>query len=103
MPGTMEMAAANHMPMLTATAPDSFTAKVDPLGSSGWTATASDQERGYPASNAIDGNSTPFWHSNYTPTAVPLPHNITRDMHAPNYLSGLTYLPRQTGVGIAIL
>jgi galactose oxidase len=97
MPGTMEMA-GNHMPMLTATAPDSFTAKLDPLGSSGWTATASDQESGYPASNAVDGDSTTFWHSNYAPTAVPLPHSITIDMHATNYVSGLTYLPRQDGV-----
>ena len=96
MAGTMEMT-ANHMPMLTATAPDSFTAKADPLSSSGWTATASDQESGYPASYAIDGNSATFWHSQYTPTVVPLPHSITIDMHAMNNVSGLTYLPRQDG------
>ena len=96
MAGTMDMA-ADHMPMLTATAPDSFTAKADPLSSSGWTATASDQESGYPASYAIDGNSATFWHSQYAPTTVPLPHSITIDMHAMNYVSGLTYLPRQDG------
>lgn len=95
--GPMAMT-GNHMPMLTATAPDSFTAKVNPLGSSGWTATASDHESGYPASNAIDGDSTTFWHSQYTPTAAPLPHSITIDMHATNYVSGLTYLPRQDGL-----
>jgi galactose oxidase len=94
MHGTMEMA-GNHMPMLTATAPDSFTAKADPLSSSGWTATASDQSSSHPASNAIDGDSRTFWHSKYSPTAVPLPHSITIDMHATKYVSGLTYLPRQ--------
>jgi galactose oxidase len=96
MPGTMSMTGnSKHMPMLEATAPDSFTAKADALPSSGWTATASDQSSSYPASNAFDGNTATFWHSYYAPTAVPLPHTITIDMHATNYVSGLTYLPRQ--------
>jgi galactose oxidase len=94
MPGNMVMA-SNHMPMLTATAEDSFTVKADALSSSGWTVTASDQSSSNLASNAIDGNSTTFWPSNITPTAVPLPHSITIDMHVTNYVSGLTYLPRQ--------
>ncbi len=85
----------NPMPMITATAEDSFTPKVAKLASSGWTAVASDQASNYPASNAIDGNQTTIWHSKFSPTAVPLPHSITIDMHATNYVSGLTYLPRQ--------
>jgi galactose oxidase len=87
----------NHMTMLTATTPASFTTAADALPSSGWTATASDQESGNPASYAIDGNPATFWHSDYTPTNVPLPHSITIDMHATQYVSGLTYLPRQDG------
>src|SRR5258708_17156187 len=98
MPGTMEMAAANHMPMVTVTGQDALAANVDPQGSAGGTETARDQGGGYTASNAIDGASTTFWHSNYTPTAVPLPHSITIDMHATNYVSGLTYLPSQDGI-----
>src|SRR5260221_2153860 len=43
----------------------------------------------------MDGNETTFWHSEYSPPKVPLPHSITIDMHATNYISGLTYLPRQ--------
>jgi galactose oxidase len=93
---SMQMA-GNHMPMLTATEANSFTAQADPLPSAGWTVTASDEESGNPASNAIDGDPTTFWHSEYSPTTVPLPHSITIDMHALQDVSGLTYLPRQDG------
>jgi galactose oxidase len=92
MHGTMEMA-GNHMAMLTATTPDSFTAQADSLSSSGWTATTSDQSSNYPASNAIDGNSKTFWHAKYPKAAARRPHRITIDMHARKYVSGLTYLP----------
>jgi galactose oxidase len=85
----------NRMPMLSANTADAFTRKVAKLASSGWTAVASDQQSGYPAGNAIDGNKATIWHSRFSPTAVPLPHSITIDMHATNYVSGLTYLPRQ--------
>jgi galactose oxidase len=85
----------NPMPMVTATAEDSFTPKKAALRSSGWTAVASDQASNYPASNAIDGNPATIWHSKFSPTAVPLPHSIAIDMHATNYVSELTYLPRQ--------
>jgi galactose oxidase len=95
MTGPMVMT-GNHMPMLTATSPDSFTPKAAALASSGWTAVASDQASNYPASNAIDGNRATIWHSRYSPApAAPLPHSITIDMHATKYVSGLTYLPRQ--------
>lgn len=87
--------AGNPMPMITATAADSFTPKMAVLAASGWTAVASDQSSSYPAGNAIDGNSATIWHSKYSPTAVPLPHSITINMHAVSYVSGLTYLPRQ--------
>lgn len=93
--GSWLSATASHMPMLMATAEDSFTAKMAAISSSGWTAVASDQEATNPASYAIDGNSATFWHSMYSPTLVPLPHSITIDMHATNYVSELTYLPRQ--------
>jgi galactose oxidase len=89
---------ASHMPMLRATEADSFTARADPLPSSGWTAVASDQESSNPASYAIDGDPSTYWHSQFSPSTVPLPHSITIDMHARHYVSGLTYLPRQDGV-----
>jgi galactose oxidase len=84
----------DHLPN-TAAQPDAFTAKADALSPAGWTATASDQQSTYPASNAIDGQMATIWHSHYSPTLVPLPHFITIDMHAVNNVSGLTYEPRQ--------
>jgi galactose oxidase len=89
--GNMEIV-GNHMPMLTATAADSFTPKADYLPESRWTATANNQSSSHPASNVVDGNGATFWSSN---RAARLPHSITIDMHAVTYVSGLTYLPRQ--------
>jgi galactose oxidase len=90
--------ASDHMQMIMATAPDSFTRKEDALSASRWTVVASDQQSGYPAIDAIDGNPNTFWNSEYSPKLVPFPHSITIDMHALHYVSGLTYLPRQDGV-----
>ena len=83
----------DHLPN-PAAQPDAFTTKADALSSTGWTATASDQQSTYPASNAIDRNAATIWHSQYSP-GLPLPHFITIDMHAMNNVSGLTYQPRQ--------
>jgi galactose oxidase len=83
---------ADHMPMLSATAPDSFTPKADSLPEAKWTATVSDHAAGHAASFAIDGNSNTFWMSN---RSIRLPHSITIDMHAAKDVAGLTYLPRQ--------
>ena len=68
------------------------------LDRTGWNVTAdSAQGTWNPASNAIDGSLTSFWHTQWTPTTPPLPHNITIDMKAPHSVSALTYLPRQDG------
>ena len=89
--GKVEMV-GNHMPMLTARAADSFTPKAAYIPESRWTARASNQSTGHPASNAIDGNSDTFWSAN---REARLPNTIAIDMHAVTYVSGLTYLPRQ--------
>jgi len=91
---TTTVVSSDHLPNAAAQ-PDAFTAKADALSPVGWTATASDQQSTYPASNAIDGKMATIWHSQYSPTLVPLPHFITIDMHAVNNVSGLTYQPRQ--------
>ena len=90
--------AGNHMQMLEATTADSFTPAAGPLRPTGWTAVASSQQSGYPASYVLDGNPATFWHSEYSPRLTPLPHSITIDMHALHNVAGLTYLPRQDGV-----
>jgi galactose oxidase len=87
----------SHMQMVTATSPDSFTPKMTPLASAGWTAAAGDQQSHYLASYAIDSKPATFWHSEYSPVLASLPHSITIDMHATQWVSALTYLPRQDG------
>ncbi len=67
------------------------------LPRTGWLATASDQEtvgENGRAQNVLDGNATSIWHSQYSPTALPLPHTLTIDMRATQQVSGLRYLPR---------
>ena len=48
------------------------------------------------AANAIDNNSSTFWHTRWG-SDLALPHHITVDMGAPHGIAGFTYLPRQDG------
>ena len=48
------------------------------------------------ASNAIDNNSSTFWHTRWNDDLA-LPHYITVDMGASHRIAGFTYLPRQDG------
>ncbi len=80
---------SNHMQMVEATTADVFTPASDPLTPTAWTAVASDQESGNPASAAIDGNNATFWHSEYLPKTVALPHSITINMHAAHWIAGI--------------
>ncbi|KAF7933529.1 uncharacterized protein EAE98_003238 [Botrytis deweyae] len=50
-----------------------------------------------PASYAVDGNSSTFWHSEYSPDLVPLPHIIYLDTGSAQVLNAFTYTPRQDG------
>jgi galactose oxidase len=83
------------MPMIEATASDSFSTKVSRLPGSGWTVTATDQSALHPARNVLDGSNGTIWHSAYAPVATPLPHSVIIDLHQTRSVSGLLYLPRQ--------
>jgi alpha-L-fucosidase len=48
------------------------------------------------AANAIDGNSSTFWHTRWNGDLA-LPHYLTVDMGASHRIGGFTYLPRQDG------
>ena len=48
------------------------------------------------AANAIDGNSSTFWHTRWNED-MKLPHFITIDMGTSHRIAGFTYLPRQDG------
>ncbi|ATZ53633.1 hypothetical protein BCIN_09g04410 [Botrytis cinerea B05.10] len=50
-----------------------------------------------PASYAVDGNSSTFWHSEYSPVLVPFPHIIYLDTGSAQVLNSFTYTPRQDG------
>ncbi|KAI1734497.1 hypothetical protein F4680DRAFT_340707 [Xylaria scruposa] len=63
----------------------------------GWTVTADSFQPGNEAVKAIDGNSSTFWHSAYSPTVAPLPHYIQLDMKKSYVVNGVSYQPRQDG------
>ncbi len=48
------------------------------------------------AANAIDGNSSTFWHTRWNDDLA-LPHSLTVDMGKLHRIGGFTYLPRQDG------
>ena len=50
-----------------------------------------------PAGNAIDGNTSTFWHSEYKPVLTQLPHQAVLDLGKATTINGFTYLPRQDG------
>ena len=49
------------------------------------------------ATNAIDDNPQTKWHTKWSPTPDPLPHEIQLDTGATQALSAVRYLPRQDG------
>lgn len=59
--------------------------------------TATTSEDGNSISNALDGDPTTFWHSQYQPTIEKFPHVVTIDLGQPLSINGFTYLPRQDG------
>lgn len=69
------------------------------ISQAGWTIVvdSQDSESGAYGTNAIDGNTSTFWHSEFKPVLVPLPHNATIDMKTASLVGSITYLPRQDG------
>jgi alpha-galactosidase len=62
-------------------------------------ASATSSNGGYPASNAVDGDLTTLWHSQFSPVHDALPVAITVDLGATHSVDGLTYQPRLDGGG----
>ncbi|WP_018349706.1 phosphocholine-specific phospholipase C [Longispora albida] len=50
------------------------------------------------AANAVDGSATTIWHTKWYGGSDPLPHEIDLDLGRVRTVTGLRYLPRQTGV-----
>lgn len=49
------------------------------------------------ATNAIDGNPSTIWHTQYDPTSTPYPHQIVIKLNGWYQVNGFRYLPRQDG------
>ena len=67
------------------------------ISRSSWIVTADSYQPGNEATRAIDGNTGTFWHTEFSPTNVPLPHTYTVDMKQSYNVNGFSYLPRQDG------
>jgi alpha-galactosidase len=63
------------------------------------TASASSSNDGYPPSNAIDGQLTTIWHSEFSPVQAPLPVTFTIDTGQSRTLDGLVYQCRLDEAG----
>ncbi|MGY0234674.1 endo-alpha-N-acetylgalactosaminidase family protein [Longispora urticae] len=49
-----------------------------------------------PCSNVLDGNSGTIWHTKWSGTAAPMPHEIVLDLGSAKSVTDLYYLPRQS-------
>ncbi len=63
-----------------------------------WTLRFVDSENvGYTAVQSFDGDAGTFWHTQFSPTSPPPPHEIQIDLGATYAMTGFRYLPRQDG------
>lgn len=68
-----------------------------PISRTGWIASADSAQSGNEAAKAIDGNTSTFWHTEYSPSLASLPHYIQVDLLKSYVVNGLGYQPRQDG------
>jgi hypothetical protein len=70
------------------------------ISQTGWSVTVDSQETSCyngAGTNAIYGNSSTMWHTQFCPTNVPGPHQMQINLGASHNLTGFQYLPRQDG------
>ncbi|MFJ4677469.1 TIM-barrel domain-containing protein [Kitasatospora sp. NPDC088783] len=72
-----------------------------PIPQAGWKVVSADSQEtaneNGAAAHAIDGSSATLWHTQWSGTPAPLPHEIRIDLGARYSVDGLGYLPRQDG------
>jgi hypothetical protein len=69
----------------------------EPIAVRSVSATATSENGGYGASNAIDGDISTMWHTRFDPTPDALPQSITIDLGSVKKVDTLCYLPRTDG------
>ena len=68
------------------------------VNKSAWKVVSADSyQSGNEAKYAIDGSTTTFWHTQWSPSEPNCPHNIVIDMGTNYNVSAITYLSRQDG------
>lgn len=69
------------------------------VGKAAWKLVSADSEQADdgPARMAFDGDPDTFWHTQYSPTNVPYPHELVVDMSELKLVRAFRYLPRQDG------
>lgn len=86
--------------MVTTTTCPSITDCGNPaeLPKSEWKLIYADSQQGDgPATNAFDGNPSTIWHTRWSPSVDPIPHEIQIDLGNNYAISKFNYLPRQSG------
>ncbi|MFJ5234171.1 TIM-barrel domain-containing protein [Kitasatospora sp. NPDC088391] len=72
-----------------------------PIPQAGWKVVSADSQEtaneNGAAANAIDGSAATIWHTQWSGTPAPLPHEIQIDLGARYSVDSLGYLPRQDG------
>ena len=68
-----------------------------PIDREGWTATADSAEDGIGPENAIDGDTSTLWHTQWKLAAPSTPHEIIIDMGGNHWVDSLIYTPRTDG------
>ena len=70
------------------------------MSRTGWTVSADSAElvgENAPASNAIDGDASTFWHTQWQAASPPPPHSFTVNLGSARVIGGFKYLPRPGG------
>lgn len=60
----------------------------------------SQETNGYAATRSFDNDVTTFWHTRWTGSKLPPPHEIQIDLGATTRVKGFQYLPRQDGLTV---
>lgn len=85
----------------SAVASGTFTIKLNLVPQTGWTLKYADSQEtsgeNAPATNAFDGKTNTFWHTQWQAANPPPPHEIQINLGGSYTLNGFTYLPRQDG------
>jgi beta-galactosidase len=76
-----------------------------PLSHDGWTIAYVDSEERAAedgsAENALDGQTTSFWHTQYSDAKPNHPHTLIIDLSQPREITGFRYVPRQGPATVA--